>query len=109
LSFYLALLFSGSSFVSMGLFFSSLSRNQIVSAVLTFVAMLSIFAAGVLLVRNQEVAPLWRATFRHISYDELWNESLRGRLHLRSMILQGSFSFLWLFLTVKVLDARRWS
>src|SRR5262249_32277174 len=36
LSFFIALLVSGAGFISMGLFFSSLTRNQIASAVLTF-------------------------------------------------------------------------
>jgi ABC-2 type transport system permease protein len=109
LSFYLALSLSGAAFIAMGLFFSALNRNQIVAAVLTFVAMLVVYAAGVLLVNNDSVAPIWRAAFRHISYAELWNESLRGRLHVRDMILQASFAFFWLYLTVKVLEARRWT
>ena len=46
---------------------------------------------------------------QHLSYWNLLNESLQGRIHVRDMILQGSFSIFWLFLTVKVLEARRWS
>ena len=108
LSFYLALLFCGASFVSMGLFFSSLSKNQIIGAVLTFIGMLA--AIVVSMVQNAEfVGKVWQGVFRHISFRELWGESLNGRIHVRDMILQGSFSIFWLFLTVKVLEARRWS
>src|SRR5262249_25067951 len=39
LSFFIALVVSGSGFIAMGLFFSSLTRNQIASAVLTFAGM----------------------------------------------------------------------
>ena len=39
ISFYLALLFCGSGFISMGLFFSSLTKSQIIGAMLTFVGM----------------------------------------------------------------------
>src|SRR5437879_3140322 len=42
LSFYIAMACSGAAFLAMGLFFSSLTRNQIVSAILTFVGMLSL-------------------------------------------------------------------
>lgn len=108
LSFYLALMFCGAGFISMGLFFSSLSKNQIIAAVLTFMGMLLIMFLGSL--QNGDfVAPLWRVVFGHLSYRDLWTESLKGRLHVRDMVLQGSFSIFWLFLTMKVLEARRWS
>lgn len=110
LSFYLALTLCGSSFISMGLFFSSLSKNQIIGAVLTFMALLLLTIIGSSMVQRREsVGALWKAVFQHLSYSELWLSSLKGRLHVREMILQGSFTFFWLFLTVKVLEARRWS
>ena len=108
LSFYLALAFCGSGFISMGIFFSSLSQNQIIAAVLTFIGMLVIMILGFL--QNFEgVAPIWRVVFKNLSYSEVWEASLKGRLMVREMILQGSFTVFWLFLTVKVLEARRWS
>jgi len=110
LSFYFALLLCGSSFISMGLFFSALSGNQIVGAVLTFMGLLLVTILGSGFVQRLEsVGPLWKAVFSHLSYSELWVSSLKGRMHVREMILQGSFTFFWLFLTVKVLEARRWS
>ena len=42
ISFYLALFFCGSGFISMGLFFSSLTKSQIIGAMLTFVGMLAL-------------------------------------------------------------------
>jgi ABC-2 type transport system permease protein len=62
------------------------------------------------LVRNStSVGPLWQAVFRHASYLTLWRESVAGRLPLRDLILQASMCIFWLFLTVRVLEARRWS
>src|SRR5262249_28116612 len=43
--FYLALAASGAAFVAMGLFFSVLTKNQIVAAVFTFVGMIGFLAA----------------------------------------------------------------
>lgn len=111
LGFYLALTISGAGFISMGLFFSSLSRNQVIASVLTFIGMLVIFFIGMLGRQDRftEIAPQWRAVYLHLSYTNLWEASLVGQIHLREIMLQGSFAFFWLFLTVKVLEARRWS
>ena len=111
LSFYIALTFSGAAFIAMGLFFSSLTRNQIIAAVLTFMGMLLYLA--LYLLSSQElseyVGSVWRGVFQHANFLQLWRESLGGRLPLRSLVLQGSLAVFWLFLTVKVLEARRWS
>ncbi len=110
LSFYFALLFTGSSFIAMGLFFSSLSKNQIVGAMLTFIGMLALIVMGSGMVQQREsIGALWKSVFQNLSFAELWVSSLKGRLHVHSLIVQGSFTFMWLFLTVKVLEARRWS
>jgi ABC-2 type transport system permease protein len=92
----------------MGLFISSLTTNQIIAATLTFMGMIVIMVMGFL--QNTDiVGPIWKVVFKHLSYPELWDNALRGHLQVREMILQGSFAFFWLFLTVKVLEARRWS
>jgi ABC-2 type transport system permease protein len=108
LSFYLALAFSGAGFISMGLFFSSLTKSQMAAAVLTFVTMLGLLLV-IVLQQLESMGPLWRAVLNHLSYYALWEDALNGRLMVREMLLQGSFTFFWLFLTVKVLEARRWS
>ena len=108
LGFYFALTITGAGFVSMGLFFSSLSRNQVIGAVLTFIAMLVIFCFR-FLSNFEPIAPLWRGVFRHLSFSDLWEAALLGQIHVREIVLQGSFAFFWLYLTTKVLEARRWS
>ncbi len=108
LGYYFALTITGAGFISMGLFFSSLSRNQVIGAVLTFIGMLVIFCFR-FLSNFEPIAPIWRGVFKHLSYSDLWDAALLGQIHVREIILQGSFAFFWLFLTVKVLEARRWS
>jgi hypothetical protein len=108
LSFYLCVLVSGAAMIGMGLFFSSLSRNQIIAAVLTFIGMLLLLMMSSL-EADDTIRPLWRAVFRQISYGGLWRSSLNGRLPVRDLVTQGSLAVFWLFLTVKVLEARRWS
>ena len=43
------------------------------------------------------------------SFIHMWGESLEGRLPLRDTILFASIGFLFLFLSVKVLETRKWN
>jgi hypothetical protein len=108
LSFYLALGACGAAFLAMGLFFSSVTRNQIIAAVLTFAGMmfllLTILARGI-----PEIGPGVQAALGKLDFLGLWRLSLAGQLPVRDLIVQLSFAAFWLFLTVKVLEARRWN
>lgn len=108
ISFYLALAASGAAFLSMGLFFSCLTRNQIVAAALTFVMMVVLIALF-LVARDLPETSTRAIVLNHISFVQLWEEALYGRLHVRDLIIQVSIAVFWTFLSVKVLEARRWS
>ena len=108
ISFYLALAASGAAFLAMGLFFSCLTRNQIVAAALTFVMMVVLIA--LFLVARELPEESKRAiVLNHLSFVQLWEESLSGRLHVKDLVIQLSIAAFWTFLSVKVLEARRWS
>jgi ABC-2 type transport system permease protein len=105
--FSVALLFSGAAFVSMGLFFSSLTKNQLVAAVFTFVFMFAVFLIYFVkqfLPEDSALQPI----LSHASFVELWDNALRGKLAPRDLVLYLSATVFWLFLTVKVLGVRRW-
>jgi ABC-type transport system involved in multi-copper enzyme maturation permease subunit len=112
ISFFIALTFIGAAFMSMGLFFSSLTRNQVASAILTFAGMLLFL--GITLIRWQLEGQAmsnqaWVTVLTHMSYGDLWLDSLNGSLTPRYLIFFASLAVLWLFGTVKVLEIRRWS
>jgi ABC-2 type transport system permease protein len=111
LSFLIALAFTGAGFLGMGLFFSSLTGNQIVSAVLTFLGM--IFFTGLAfmswIVGRNSPNSAWIPVLEHVSYVEFWSKSLDGQLNPRFLAFHLSAAILWLFLTIKVLEARRWT
>jgi ABC-type transport system involved in multi-copper enzyme maturation permease subunit len=107
ISFLLALLCSGAAFIAIGLFFSSLTRNQIVAAVLTFMAMIVLLVLYFIVERNL-LGSTGNAVVRQLSFINLWLDSLAGKLYLRDLIGQVSLAVFFLFLTVKVLEARRW-
>jgi ABC-2 type transport system permease protein len=113
LSLMLAMTFMGAGFMGMGLFFSSLTRSQIASAVLAFLGMMFLTALAVInyyLKSNPSPTQAhWVAVLTHISYLELWFDSVEGKLNPRYLICHLSFAVLWIFMTIKVLESRRWS
>src|SRR5439155_5140170 len=113
LSLMLAMTFMGAGFMGMGLFFSSLTRSQIASAVLAFLGMMLLTALAVInYYLKSSPSPTqahWVAVLTHISYLELWFDSVDGKLNPRYLIFHLSFAVLWLFMTIKVLESRRWS
>ncbi len=109
LVFFIVLIVTASAFVSMGLFFSSLTRNQIAAAILTLVGM--VFFTGLYVVKNALVPPtdtFWQSILTYVSFYDLWLEALRGNLAPRFLVFHVSLAVLWLFLTVKVLESRKW-
>ncbi|MFO0925596.1 MAG: ABC transporter permease [Gemmataceae bacterium] len=106
LSFFVALVATGAAFVSMGLFFSSLTRNQIASGVLTFAGMLAL--TYVYFAAHQSRSPAWETVLTHLSYLDLWYNTLEGKIVPRFMLFPLSMTVLFLFLTVKVLESRKW-
>jgi ABC-2 type transport system permease protein len=111
LSFYLCLAAQGLAFVGMGLFFSSLTRNQIIAAVLAFVGMLFFFFC--FLIRQERVSfglpPYVQTALGRLSFVTMWIEALEGRLPLRDCLLFASLGLFGLFLSVKVLETRKWN
>jgi ABC-type transport system involved in multi-copper enzyme maturation permease subunit len=107
LGFYVALAVTGAGFLGMGIFFSSLTKNQIAAAVLTFVGMLGLtyvyFAK-----RNLLSEGFLSVALTHISYIDLWINAIQGKIHVRDLFYHATAAVFWLFLTVKVLESRKW-
>jgi ABC-2 type transport system permease protein len=112
LSFFVMLVFCGAAFVSMGLFFSTLTRNQLVGGVLTLVGMVTLTLFYIIqgvIARRATGGSTWQAILRHVSYIDAWIDTLQGALQPTFLIFFASLTVLWLFLAVKVLEARKWA
>lgn len=112
MSFFFGLCITGAGFISMGLFFSSLTRNQIVSGILALVGMLALTLVFLFNMRIQSLQgseSAWATVLTHVSYLDIWIETSDGKLSPRLLLFYLSMSVLWLFLTVKVIEARRWT
>jgi len=106
LSFFIAMVFTGAGFLSVGLFWSSLVRNQIVAAVLTSACMLAFTAIYLV---SGTLSGTWAELFGYVSYLDLWLNSLQGLFTPRHLFFHFSLAFFFLYLTTKVLEARKWT
>jgi ABC-type transport system involved in multi-copper enzyme maturation permease subunit len=108
LSLVLAVLASGAMFISLGVFCSSLSESQIGAGVLTFIGM-----AGLTLIhfftQPGVVGSTLSPIMQHLSYIQLWDTAIAGRVVLRGYLFPLSATVLFLFMTVKVLESRKWN
>ncbi len=102
-----ALLLIGAAFIAIGLFISSLTENQIISAVGTMTVIMVLL--GVTLF-NQYInfAPL-REVFRWLSIYSRFTNFAAGYFDFASLIYYISFTAVCLFLTVRVYEKRRWA
>ena len=103
---YLGVVGIGGLFLSIGLFASSLSRSQLVAAVLTFAMLIPLFTFGLLEnLFSDEIL------LRVLSYLNLWqhmDEFSKGIVDTRRLVYYISASVLFLFFSARALEAREW-
>ncbi|MBW7996072.1 MAG: ABC transporter permease subunit [Candidatus Glassbacteria bacterium] len=96
---YLGLTLMSMSFIALGLFISSLTENQIIAAIATF-GMLLIFW----IIQWTGTSPI----LRHLSVLEHFNNFAEGLIDTRDVVYYLSFTLLWMFLTLRVLESKMW-
>jgi ABC-2 type transport system permease protein len=109
LSFYAALAVCSAAFISCGLFFSTLTRNQVIAAVFTFAVLVLSVVCYFVKQFKMGLDPNVKLFLTRLSFIDIWFESLRGQLPLRDVIVWASAAVFGLFLSVKVLEARKWN
>jgi len=102
---YIGLLMLAGTYLSIGLFTSSLTSNQIVSFITSFAIIF------VLIVFNYVkffVGGFLASIIEFLSTDYHFESIERGVLDTRNLIFYGCMTFAFLFLTVQVLQSRKW-
>ncbi|MHB8054901.1 MAG: ABC transporter permease subunit [Candidatus Aminicenantales bacterium] len=102
---YLGLFLMGAAFIALGLFFSALTENQIVAAVLTFGALLLFWIVSW---AASAASGLGRSILDYASILRHFDNLTRGILDTSDIVYYLSFIFLGLFLTHAVIQSRRW-
>jgi ABC-2 type transport system permease protein len=102
---YLGLLLMGGCFLSLGLFISSLTKNQIVAAMATFAVFLMLWVVNWI---GTFVGPTTQAVLAHLSLTEHFDDFAKGIIDTKHVIYYLSFMAFGLFLTAKSVDSERW-
>lgn len=101
------LLLLGGIFVSIGLFISSLTENQMIAAIGGFFINLMILLMNTL--KSALPNGFLQDVLSSISVYSRYSEITNGIFRLSSLIFFVSVIFIFLFLTVRVLEKRRWA
>ena len=102
---YLGLLLMGGSFLSLGLFISSLTKNQIVAAMATFAVFLMLWVINWI---STFVGPTTQTVLQYLSLTEHFDDFAKGVIDTKHVIYYLSFMAFGLFLTAKSVDSERW-
>jgi len=102
---YLGLLLMGGCFLSLGLFISSLTKNQIIAGMVTFAVFLLFWVINWF---ATFAGPTMQAVLNYLSITEHLNDFARGVIDTKHLVYYVSFIAFSLFLTVRAVDSERW-
>jgi ABC-2 type transport system permease protein len=98
----------GCLFVSLGCFASALTRNQITAAMISFALGFSFFLPGFLADRIQ-IKTEWLADIvSQVALMDHMNDFARGIVDTRHLTFYVTLTAFFLFLTLRVVESRRW-
>jgi ABC-2 type transport system permease protein len=103
---YLGLILNGLCYCAVGLLASSLTQNQIVAALISFVVIMGLWMIswGIQLTTNY----IYVQVLKYITVVNHFEMFVKGNISLSNFAYYFSFILLFLFLTKKVLEARNW-
>jgi ABC-2 type transport system permease protein len=104
---YLGVLTLGAMVVAIGLFFSSMTRNQVVAAIMTAATLVLLFAFAWLHQSARSSSSAWAEPLKYTAILFQLMELAQGRMDVRYLVLHASVAAFMLYLTVKVLEARK--
>ena len=102
---YLGLLLMGGCFLSLGLFISSLTKNQIIGGMVTFAVFLFFWVINWIAAFT---GPTMQSVLNYLSITEHLNDFTRGVVDTKHLVYYISFIGFALFLTVRAVDSERW-
>jgi ABC-2 type transport system permease protein len=103
---YIGLILLGAAFISLGVFASALTENQIISVVISFVSLLFIQLIDAV---GNAAGGLISTVLHWFSLQSRYSDFTAGQLSLASIVYYLSFIAVFLFLTIRVIEKRRWS
>ncbi len=104
---YIGFILLWGAFIAIGVFISSLTESQMIAGVFTFAGLLLIYFINWF--RSSVQNPVLSKIIGWFSLLDRYSEFQSGILNVENIIYYLSFIFVFLFLTVRVIDKRRYS
>jgi ABC-2 type transport system permease protein len=104
---YLGILLVGALFIAVGLFCSSMTRNQIVAVVLSILILCLATVIPYLIAQYANIRPVFRTIIDQAVYRR-YSDFSRGVISTGNLVFFILATGVFLFLTVKMLESRRW-
>ncbi len=102
---YIGLFFLGAAFMAVGIFASSLTENQIVAAVISFVTLLLFFVIGW---PAETAGPILGKVLQYLSLIDHFTDFSKGLLDGQHVVYFVTFILFALFLTKRSIESMRW-
>ena len=102
---YLGMLLFGSGFISIGLFISSLTKNQIVAGAATFAVFLLLWVIDWL---GPALGPSTEDVLKYLSMTGHLDDFIKGVIDTKHVVYYLSIIVFGLFLTARSVDTERW-
>ena len=104
---FLGLFLLGAALIAIGLFISAMTENQMIAAIgcLALTIILSLFDSIASLMPNAFLA----SVFTNLSFTSRYNDFVSGLLDVSHIIFFLSICAVFIFLSIRVLEKKRWS
>ncbi len=103
---YIGFILLGAAFISVGVFASALTENQVVAAIIAFVSLIIMWLMDSI---ASYVGGIPAKVLSWLSLLSRYNDFTAGILNLSPIIYYLSFTAVFIFLTIQVIERRRWS
>ena len=104
---YIGFFLMGISFISIGVYISSLTENQVISATVTFAVLFALYVVYSISVYITD--PIAKVVLYYISVAARFDDFSKGIINLESVVYYLSLVALFGYLTVNQLEKRRWA
>lgn len=105
---FLGIFLLGGLFMSLGCFASALTHSQIIAAMISFTLGFTLFLLSFLPGHVTGMTNWQTEVLSHVAMFDHMNDFARGLVDTRHVVFYLSLTFLFLFLTLRVVESRRW-
>jgi len=105
---FLGILLLGGVFISLGCCASALTRSQVVAAMLSLLFGASLFLVSVLAAQVTAQTTWQTELLGALAFFEQMHDFARGIIDTRAVVLYVTLTLFFLFLTLRIVESRRW-